>query len=83
MGCVKWEKTRRMACFQNRGSIQRGENVMIYRRDTHNRSLEDYTEAKPRTGQKAVRRSERAVHMEAASAIPPSAPALAAAGALK
>ena len=83
MGCVKWEKTRRMACFQNRGRIQRGENAMIYRRDTHNRSLEDFTEAKPRTGQKAIQRSERAVRMDAASAIPPSAPALAAASMLK
>ena len=56
---------------------------MIYRRDTHNRSLEDYTEAKPRTGQKTGRRSERAVRTDAASAIPPSAPPLAVAGAIK
>ena len=56
---------------------------MIYRRDTHNRSLDDYTEARPRNGQKASRRSERVVRMEVASATPPSAPALAAAVAIK
>lgn len=60
-----------------------GENAMIYRRDTHNRSLDDYTEAKPRTGQKAPRRSERQARPDSASAIPQSQPALAAAGALK
>jgi len=63
--------------------MQRGENAMIYRRDTHNRSLEDYAEAKPRTGQKAPRRSERMARPDSASAVLQSQPALAAAGALK
>jgi hypothetical protein len=83
MGCVERENPRHGTGSQNRGSIQRGGNAVIYRRDTHNRSLDDYTEAKPRTGQKAIRRSERAVRMDAVSAIPPSAPALAATSALK
>ncbi len=70
---------------QKIGKLERtpGENAMIYRRDSRNRSLDDYTESKTRTGQKAPRRSERAARPDAASAIPQSQPALAAAGALK
>jgi hypothetical protein len=52
---------------------------MIYRRDARNRSLDDFAEARQRTGARAVRRSERTQRAEAASVVPPAGPALAAA----
>lgn len=56
---------------------------MIYRRDARNRSLDDFAEARPKTGQRAGRRPERATRADAAPPLGPAAPALAAAGALK
>jgi hypothetical protein len=52
---------------------------MIYRRDARNRSLEDFAEARQRTGARAVRRNERMPHAEAMPAAQSAAPALAAA----
>ena len=48
----------------------------MYRRDNRNRSLDDFSEAKPRSGLKAGRQLERGIR-------PGAAPALAAAPALK
>jgi hypothetical protein len=56
-----------------------GNNTMIYRRDNHNRSLDDYAEARQKAGAKAGRRAERAPRAGAEQAVPPAAPALAAA----
>jgi len=60
-----------------------GGNAVIYRRDARNRSLEDFTESRPRTGQRAGRRPERATNADVAPVLKPVSPALAAAAAVK
>ena len=56
---------------------------MIYRRDARNRSLDDFTEARPRTGQRVGRKPERTPSPDAAPVLKTVAPALAAAAGLK
>ena len=56
----------------------RGETGMIYRRDTRNRSLDDFNEAKPRTGARAGQRQARSARSSALPVLSP-APQLAAA----
>jgi|GEM_PF-3245057 len=56
---------------------------MIYRRDTRNRSLDDFSEARPRATVRAGRRNECAAHPEGAGPLKAKPPALAAAPALK
>ena len=56
-----------------------GNGGMIYRRDNHNRSLDDFAESRQKALAKAGRRPERAQRAGAEPAVPPGAPALAAA----
>lgn len=49
---------------------------MMYRRDNRNRSLDDFNEAKPKSGLRTGRKPERGIG-------PQAAPALAAAPAIK
>jgi len=82
MGCVQPKNPRRVAAIRDTEGGQGG-NLVIYRRDARNRSLEDFTEQRPRTGQRAGRRPERAPAPIAAPALKAVSPALAAAAAVK
>jgi hypothetical protein len=55
---------------------ERGDSSMMYRRDNRNRSLDDFNEAKPKSGLRTGRKPERGIG-------PQAAPALAAAPAIK
>lgn len=60
-----------------------GGHAMIYRRDTRNRSLDDFTEARPKAGPRAGRRPERAPRADSAPQLSQATPALAASVAVK
>ena len=59
--------------------MDRGKSAMIYRRDNRNRSLDDFAESRPKALARAGRRPERGPRAGAEQAVPPGAPALAAA----
>jgi hypothetical protein len=59
--------------------MERGTNSMIYRRDNHNRSLDDYGESRQKAPAKAGRRPERGPRAAPEPPVPAGGPALAAA----